>query len=129
MNVNNPCLTCGACCAFFRVSFYWAEAQDAGGTVPVQLTEPVNAHLRCMSGTNQKSPRCCALEGHPGEAVNCAIYHQRPSTCREFDPLDEHGLPNDACRRARAHYGLAPLEVILPPSVMPAGHNQGTIAR
>ncbi|EGR9493162.1 YkgJ family cysteine cluster protein, partial [Escherichia coli] len=26
MNNPNPCMTCGACCAFFRVSFYWAEA-------------------------------------------------------------------------------------------------------
>ncbi|EFG2122847.1 YkgJ family cysteine cluster protein, partial [Escherichia coli] len=25
MNNPNPCMTCGACCAFFRVSFYWAE--------------------------------------------------------------------------------------------------------
>ncbi|EJT1381768.1 TPA: YkgJ family cysteine cluster protein, partial [Escherichia coli] len=24
MNNPNPCMTCGACCAFFRVSFYWA---------------------------------------------------------------------------------------------------------
>ncbi|EMK5322830.1 YkgJ family cysteine cluster protein, partial [Escherichia coli] len=26
MSNLNPCMTCGACCAFFRVSFYWAEA-------------------------------------------------------------------------------------------------------
>ncbi|EAX0008081.1 YkgJ family cysteine cluster protein, partial [Salmonella enterica] len=25
MSVLNPCMTCGACCAYFRVSFYWAE--------------------------------------------------------------------------------------------------------
>ncbi|HDN1328034.1 YkgJ family cysteine cluster protein, partial [Escherichia coli] len=25
MSNLNPCMTCGACCAFFRVSFYWAE--------------------------------------------------------------------------------------------------------
>ncbi|HGV2870196.1 TPA: YkgJ family cysteine cluster protein, partial [Escherichia coli] len=24
MSNLNPCMTCGACCAFFRVSFYWA---------------------------------------------------------------------------------------------------------
>ncbi|EGM7481565.1 YkgJ family cysteine cluster protein, partial [Escherichia coli] len=23
MSNLNPCMTCGACCAFFRVSFYW----------------------------------------------------------------------------------------------------------
>ncbi|OZZ73507.1 zinc/iron-chelating domain-containing protein, partial [Klebsiella pneumoniae] len=26
MSEINPCMTCGACCAYFRVSFYWAEA-------------------------------------------------------------------------------------------------------
>ncbi|EEC8989014.1 TPA: YkgJ family cysteine cluster protein [Escherichia coli] len=30
MNNPNPCMTCGAYCAFFRVSFYWVEADDAG---------------------------------------------------------------------------------------------------
>ncbi|ELS8655369.1 YkgJ family cysteine cluster protein, partial [Escherichia coli] len=25
----NPCMTCDAYCAFFRASFYWAEADDA----------------------------------------------------------------------------------------------------
>ena len=23
----NPCITCGACCAYFRASFYWTEAE------------------------------------------------------------------------------------------------------
>ncbi|ENO4720751.1 YkgJ family cysteine cluster protein, partial [Escherichia coli] len=42
MSNPNPCMTCGACCAFFRVSFYWAEADDAGGNVPVSLTEQIS---------------------------------------------------------------------------------------
>lgn len=54
MSEINPCMTCGACCAYFRVSFYWAEADDAGGTVPSALTEPLTPFLRCMSGTNQR---------------------------------------------------------------------------
>ncbi len=54
MSEINPCMTCGACCAYFRVSFYWAEADDAGGLVPSALTEPLTPFLRCMSGTNQR---------------------------------------------------------------------------
>ncbi|MGN2398423.1 YkgJ family cysteine cluster protein, partial [Klebsiella quasipneumoniae] len=50
MSEINPCMTCGACCAYFRVSFYWAEADDAGGLVPAALTEPLTPFLRCMSG-------------------------------------------------------------------------------
>lgn len=41
MSILNPCMTCGACCACFRVSFYWAEGDDASGRVPASLTEPV----------------------------------------------------------------------------------------
>ncbi len=65
MNNPNPCMTCGACCAFFRVSFYWAEADYAGGNVPASLTEQISPFHRCMRGTNQKNPRCVALTGPP----------------------------------------------------------------
>ncbi len=102
-------MSCGACCACFRVSFYWAEGTDGGGVVPIELTEPLSAFLRCMIGTNQRSPRCNALSGEVGKTVACSIYAARPSTCREFDRSGEDGRPNAACDRARAHYGLAPL--------------------
>ncbi|STS90034.1 putative ferredoxin [Klebsiella variicola] len=81
MSEINPCMTCGACCAYFRVSFYWAEADDAGGLVPSALTEPLTPFLRCMSGTNQRQSRCAALSGDIGDAVHCTIYENRPSPC------------------------------------------------
>lgn len=109
MSDLNPCMTCGACCAYFRVSFYWAEADDAGGQVPTRLTEPVSPFLRCMGGTNQRNSRCVALEGNPGKQVRCGIYENRPSPCREFAMSGENGIANDACNRARAKYGLPPL--------------------
>ncbi|APH97121.1 hypothetical protein CXP54_10200 [Escherichia albertii] len=34
----NPCMTCDAYCAFFRASFYWAEADDADSLVPAMFT-------------------------------------------------------------------------------------------
>jgi Fe-S-cluster containining protein len=105
----NPCMTCGACCAFFRVSFYWAEGDDAGGTVPAHLTEQVSPYHRCMSGTNQKNPRCIALAGTTGISAFCAIYEDRPSTCRTFTMSGENGEINEACNRAREYYGLPPL--------------------
>ncbi|EHC79746.1 Ferredoxin [Salmonella enterica subsp. enterica serovar Montevideo str. S5-403] len=106
MSVLNPCMTCGACCAYFRVSFYWAEGDDASGRVPASLTEPVTPFLRCMAGTNQKQPHCKALIGTPGENVSCAIYENRPSTCREFSISGEGGEVNEACNRARARYNI-----------------------
>lgn len=95
------CQRCGACCAHFRVSFYWGEADDApGGTVPVALTRPVNAHLRCMAGTERRPARCVALAGEIGREVACTIYAQRSSSCQEVQPGDEK------CLRARAAHGL-----------------------
>ncbi len=54
---------------FFRVSFYWAEADDAEGKLPVSLTEQISPFHRCICGTNQKNPRCAALAGTPGESA------------------------------------------------------------
>ncbi|MFP4323197.1 MAG: YkgJ family cysteine cluster protein [Anaerolineales bacterium] len=114
---TNPCLTCGACCAHFRVSFYWSEADPAqGGTVPAEMTQPLPPLRRCMRGTDALQPRCIALEGDIGHAVRCTIYAQRPSPCREF-ALDWtpdgqlHYTPEDLarCTAARAAWGLPPL--------------------
>lgn len=113
---ENPCLRCGACCAYFRVSFYWAEADDSPtGTVPVNLTEDLNDFRRCMKGTNRQPPRCAALQGQIGQQVRCSIYERRPSPCREFGVNWTHGMlhfdPADLerCTRARAAWGLPPL--------------------
>lgn len=103
----NPCLECGACCAYYRVSFYWAEGNDAApGGVPVELTEPLNAVLRAMRGTNQTKPCCKALYGDIGRQVYCTVYAQRPSPCREFMPAWRDGQPNERCDRARRQWGL-----------------------
>ena len=96
MTVVLDCQRCGACCAVFRVSFYWAEADDApGGTVPAALTRQVSPQLRCMAGTETAPVRCVALHGEVGRAVACSIYEQRSSTCRGVMPGDGQ------CLRAR----------------------------
>lgn len=97
----HPCLTCGACCAAFRVSFYWAEADLLG--LPESLTEKLNPFLSCMAGTNRARPQCVALIGEVGNRVSCGVYEQRPSPCREVQPGD------DQCRRARLRWGLPAL--------------------
>jgi len=110
MNAPSPCLNCGACCATFRVSFYWGETDACeGGLVPGYLTEQISPHLSCMQGTNQPVPRCTALMGTVGEGVRCNIYEQRSSSCRDFAWHGENGVANPDCQRARARHGLAPL--------------------
>jgi len=98
---SNPCLDCGACCATFRVSFYWSEAETLG--LPTELTEQVNAWFACMRGTNQPQPRCAALAGTVGQQVGCTIYASRPRPC---DELTEGSY---SCHKARARHGLPPL--------------------
>jgi Fe-S-cluster containining protein len=106
----NPCIRCGACCAHFRASFYWAEADDASpGGVPVALTEKLTPHLRVMKGTNQPAPRCVALLGEIGQSVRCTIHPQRSTVCRDFDASWSNGEPNPRCDAARARHGLPPL--------------------
>lgn len=116
MIITNPCLQCGACCAFYRVSFYWAESDPSqGGIVPESLTEDITPFIRCMKGTNQAHPHCIALRGEIGKRVHCAIYPNRPSVCKAagvqytrrgiyFPPGEYH-----RCSKARAAYGMPPL--------------------
>lgn len=106
----HPCLSCGACCAAYRVSMHWSEAEPSlGGRVPVELTEVLDGHRRCMRGTWAERPHCIALAGTVGDTVHCTIYDARPSPCRELRMSWEDGGPNPQCDRARAVYGLPPL--------------------
>ncbi len=101
------CQTCGACCTTFRVDFHPFELAGGafawGAGVSKEMTVPVTANIVRMCGTDTAAPRCVALAGEVGVAVNCTIYEARPSPCREFDT--EHA----ACNRARQRSGLPPL--------------------
>ncbi len=106
------CLSCGACCAAFRVDFHrldLADGERAG--VPVALTLPLTATLVRMRGTDAAPPCCVALEGEIGSKVRCMIYEQRPGPCRDFAPYAPLGIGDDACDRARRRHGLPPLSL------------------
>ncbi|MES2071498.1 MAG: YkgJ family cysteine cluster protein [Pseudomonadota bacterium] len=102
-NSDKPCLHCGACCASFRVSSYWAEA-DAH-SLPAHAIDQLTPLYACMAGTNSNSSHCKALLGRVGRQVQCALYPQRPSPCGEVQPGDEK------CNQARAKHGLRPVLV------------------
>jgi Fe-S-cluster containining protein len=103
---SNPCTSCGACCAAFRVDFHPLELVGGAfaweGGVPLAMSVPVTTQIVRMRGTDESAPRCVALAGEIGVAVACAIYGARPSPCREFD------ISHDACTRARARHNLPP---------------------
>ena len=107
-----PCRTCGACCAYFRVQFYWREAnpEDQENAVPSLMVENLNHWFSCMKGTTAKHrPKCAALLGRIGRQVACSIYQQRPSPCRAFAASHEQGRANPRCDEARRAHGLPPL--------------------
>lgn len=99
----SPCQSCGACCANFRVDFSIHELQCNGGSVPDGLAVEVTGTISRMRGTDHAPSRCAALTGKLGHKVGCGIYEWRPSPCREFE------AGSDACGRARARHGMAPL--------------------
>lgn len=99
------CQSCGACCASYRVSFYWAEALELG--IPDAMVEQLTPWNACLRGTNSAMPRCAALTGTVGERVTCGMYAQRPSPCRDVE------IGDDRCRRARQRHGLPELPEFL----------------
>ena len=106
----HPCLTCGACCAHFRVSFHWSEADpEQGGAVPAALTEPLRVHEGVMRGTSQKRPWCVALDAEIGRYSRCTIHDRRPSTCAAVPASLESGERSVQCDKARLAHGLHPL--------------------
>ena len=107
MPAEHPCLSCGACCAFFRVSFHWSEADPAlGGQVPCELTEPLRTHERVMRGTSEKAPRCIALDADIGRYSRGTIHDRRPSVCALVPASLEFGERSAQCDKARLAHGL-----------------------
>ena len=101
MSEANPCLSCGACCAYYRITFHTDEAL----AIPAEYLEQIQPEVSCMKGTNNYPPRCSALRGEVGQQVSCAIYENRPSPCREFNEYELDGTPNMRCFKLR---GITP---------------------
>jgi Fe-S-cluster containining protein len=112
--MKNPCVGCGACCAHFRVQFYWREGESGAesGRPPVrtELYEDLDSRYRCMKGTNDKHhPKCAGLKGRIGRDASCSVYQERPTPCREFTASFADGKKNLRCDEARGAHGLRPL--------------------
>jgi Fe-S-cluster containining protein len=96
---GNPCLSCGACCAY---SENWprfsTEDETALDRIPQALVNAQRSGMRC------EGDRCAALTGQIGKATSCAIYPFRPDVCRACLPGDPE------CAMARNKQGLPILE-------------------
>ncbi len=111
MAERNPCLSCGACCALFKVAFDQTETDEmGGGIVPNQYTVKIDRTRCAMRGTECGNKRCMALEGIVGKQVRCTIYGCRPSSCQSFLASWQKDIVNPICGRARITYGLQPFD-------------------
>jgi Fe-S-cluster containining protein len=78
--------------------------------VPDELVAQISPSRVAMLGTDCKPTRCISLEGTVGSTVQCSIYQQRSSTCREFEASWANGEANVDCDAARAAFGLPALQ-------------------
>ena len=107
--MRHPCLSCGACCAQYRVSMHWMDTDAGDGLVPLALTEPFGSHQVAMRGTWEAQPRCVALDAEIGRYSRCTIHAVRPTACREVAASWEYGAASPQCDRARLAHGLPAL--------------------
>jgi Fe-S-cluster containining protein len=79
----STCLSRGACCATYRVSFYCGEMDGSpGGRAPSALVEQITPTLAAMRGTMQQPPRCIALRDEAGDACDTARRRHGPPVLR-----------------------------------------------
>ena len=112
--MDNPCITCGACCVKYQVSFYWGEAEpsESAHPVPKEYFDDRSSFYRVLKRKKDSAGnlRCIALEGEVGKKVGCGIYENRPTPCRDFNFSHEDGVtPEPRCDEARVSIGLLPL--------------------
>lgn len=86
------CLTCGACCNFFKIiTINYNDYDSLHESIKpfimqsVPPCNPVNFNMITIEAEN-KFPRCTALQGVVGEKVHCSVYEHRPPACRSFKP-------------------------------------------
>jgi len=110
-STKNPCVGCGACCAYFRATFHWMECESGGGTVPDDTVVKITPHIVAMKGTEVSGkPYCINLKGEIGKSGHCGGYETRSTTCRDFPASYQFGEYNKRCDDARVKHGLKPLE-------------------
>lgn len=78
--------------------------------MPDELVASISPSRVAMLGTDCKPTRCIGLVGDVGSTVQCNLYEQRSSTCREFDASWANGEANVDCDAARAAFGLPALQ-------------------
>jgi Fe-S-cluster containining protein len=104
---RNPCLSCGACCATHSFAIYWETSNNKNA--PAHIAAGSDPFQHILLEETADIPPCRRLVGTVGKDVHCSIYDRRPEVCRSFTPSWADGRHNPGCDRARAKFGLRPL--------------------
>ena len=100
---ENPCVSCGACCAYSENWPRFSTEDDAAlDLIPKALVNARSSGMRC------EGDRCAALSGKVGVATSCTIHAVRPEVCRTCMPGDVE------CTMARRKFGLPALDGVTP---------------
>ena len=99
-----PCVSCGACCAYFRVNFN----TKINPQVPQEMVVFYDRKQMAMKGAEKFKGRCVALDGEIGVNAKCSIYEKRPNLCALFPVWLPNGKQNPRCAKARKFHGLPP---------------------
>lgn len=90
------CLSCGACCRAAYDVVLVGRRERVVELHPERLVVRDGQHELAREGA-----RCASLEGPDGGPFACAIYDDRPRTCRDFERGGRH------CLTARRRVGLS----------------------
>ena len=96
---SNPCLSCGACCAF---SHEWPRftLETESEILAIRPALAGERGMRCVGD------RCSALSGEVGVKTACEVYDVRPHVCRSCEAGDPE------CNMARAKFGFAAIAAV-----------------
>ena len=97
--MTHPCLSCGACCASFRVDFSVHESQAQGGRVPAGLAEEVTDHTCRMRGTDWARPAARPWSARWARRPIAASMNGAPRPAASSPPA---AMPATACACAMA---------------------------
>ena len=101
------CLKCGACCSYYRASFF--EGEIISGHASEELISELRFPYVCMKGT-ENGGRCICLSGTIGQDVKCLIHKKRSTVCEKFHVWDSDNFVNFRCNKARKAHGLPQLK-------------------
>ena len=93
---SHPCIRCGACCSYFRVQFYWRDAEpDSEYRVPLDLTENLDDFHRCIAEVTGLTMLWKVVDISKAQMDRCRLL-ALPAPGAGHEAIDQHRAILDA---------------------------------